>query len=411
MGPPEFAISEERAEKPDIFADLQRIIRGRMPELDGLRGIAVLSVVWHNGIWSSHWGTNNPIARLLNLSAGIGWVGVQLFFVLSGFLITGILLDEKNSPRQLRNFYVRRALRIFPLYYATLFFLFIALPGLGVSPVLDIDSNTQKIWYWLFLSNWSIPIIGGPGALSHFWSLAVEEQFYLLWPFAVVFMSHKGLAKLCLALVGSALIVRIGMVEYNLEYATWRAYEFTFARWDALAIGALLALSVRHRAWHAWIQPVVFPLVGAALAYILIFVAVEHNYAAVEHGIAAINQTVAALLFAALLYLGISSSSPKGSLWRRFLNGSMLCSVGKYSYAIYIFHYPLLIFFNLHVNKHFETFSTAYPVLATPLRVVVIALLSYLLAVCSWYVLEQPCLRLRRFFVNEEIRQRSPVLQ
>lgn len=411
MNQKEFAVSEGRDETPDIFANLQQIIRGRMPELDGLRGIAVLSVVWHNGIWGSHWETHGTLARLLNLSAGIGWVGVQLFFVLSGFLITGILLDEKNSPHHLRNFYVRRVLRIFPLYYATLIFFFIALPALGVNPVLDIDRNAQQIWYWLFLSNWSIPIIGGPGALSHFWSLAVEEQFYLVWPFAILLLSQKGLAKLCLLLVATALIVRIGLIEYNLEYATWRAYEFTFARWDALAIGALLALAVRNRVWHAWVQVVVYRLVVAALLYILVFIAIEHNYAPVEHGIAAINQTVAALLFAGLIYLGITSFSPSSESWRRFLNNSALRKVGKYSYAIYVIHYPLLVFFNLHINQYLEGFNTEYPLLFTPARVIAVAVISYFLAVCSWYVLEQPFMRLRRFFVDEKARHHSPVLR
>jgi peptidoglycan/LPS O-acetylase OafA/YrhL len=411
MNQKDFAIREEREEGPDTFAGLQRIIRGRMPELDGLRGIAVLSVVWHNGVWGSHWGAHNALVSLLNLSAGIGWVGVQLFFVLSGFLITGILLDEKNTPHQLRNFYVRRVLRIFPLYYATLFFLFIALPALGVSPVLDIKTDAEQIWYWLFLSNWSIPIIGGPGALSHFWSLAVEEQFYLLWPFAVMLLSHRGLARLCLAFVVSALIVRIAMIEYNFEYAEWRAYEFTFARWDALAIGALLALALRQPTWHAWVRAAAFPLVVTALMYILTFVIVQHNYAAVERGIGAINQTVAALLFAALVYLGITSVTGRSAPWRQFLNNGVLRNVGKYSYAIYVFHYPLLVFFNLYVNPHLVSFNAACPTLATPARIIVVALISYCMAVCSWYLLERPFMRLRRFFVNEQARQHAPALQ
>lgn len=396
----ESALSVAHAEADDVFTKLQRVIRGRMPELDGLRGIAILTVLWHNGVWAGHWSSTGTLTRLLNLSAGIGWVGVQLFFVLSGFLITGILLDEKGAPHQFRNFYVRRILRIFPLYYGTLFLLLVLLPALNVRAAIDMKNGTQQIWYWLFLSNWSIPIIGGPGALSHFWSLAVEEQFYLLWPFAVVGLSHKGLAKLCLGLVISALIMRVAMINYDLNFATWRAYEFTFARWDALAIGALLALTVRLREWQAWLQRFALPVAATALIYIAGFIAIEHNYAPVEHGVAALNQTIAALLFAALLYLGIRPLTTWSKGWCRFLNNRALRNVGKYSYAMYVFHYPLLMFFNIYLSESTKAFEAAHPLIWTPLRVAMVGIVSYGLAVGSWYLLEQPCLRLKRYFVS-----------
>ncbi len=396
------ALETQNAEAPDVFSALQKTVRGRMPALDGLRGIAILWVLWHNGVWAAHWEAHGALASVLILSAGVGWVGVQLFFVLSGFLITGILLDEKSSPHLFRNFYVRRILRIFPLYYGTLLLFFVALPALGVNPVLDIKESTPQIWYWLFLANWSIPTIGGPGTLSHFWSLAVEEQFYLIWPFTVAFLNNRKLAYLCVALIVGALVIRIILIAHGLMYAEWRAYEFTFARWDALAFGALVALMVRRREWHALLERWIIPVVVATSSYVVIFIIVEHNYASVGNGIAAINQTVVALLFAAALHLGLAPRAALSRLWVGFLENSALRKVGKYSYAIYVFHYPLLMFLKLHLIQYTTSLSASYPLLVTPLQVMAVGVVSYFLAVCSWYVIEQPCLRLKRFFISRQ---------
>ena len=107
-----------------------------------------------------------------------GWAGVQLFFVLSGFLITGILLETRDEKGALRRFLVRRGLRIFPLYYATLFVLLVVVPP---DPVVRAALHDQ-VYYWLYVSNWAQPFEHKIPTLAHFWSLAVEEQFYLLWP-------------------------------------------------------------------------------------------------------------------------------------------------------------------------------------------------------------------------------------
>src|SRR5579862_7894518 len=140
------------------------------PALDGLRGVAILSVM-----------VEHLAPRLL---AGGGWVGVDLFFVLSGFLITGVLLDGKDDPHRGRTFYVRRALRIFPLYYATL--ALITFGPLAKALALGLSAQTLG-WYWIYGTNWQIALgmahIGGP--IAYFWSLAVEEQFYLIWPLII----------------------------------------------------------------------------------------------------------------------------------------------------------------------------------------------------------------------------------
>jgi len=382
----------------DPLTELQCSVRTHLPVLDGLRGLAIIIVVWHNASFTNS--GDGEFAKFLSLFANMGWMGVQLFFVLSGFLITGILLDEKGAPRQLRNFYMRRVLRIFPIYYAVLLVAFIILPALGSAPAWSIANKSNEIWYWLYLVNWDIPIEGGGGGLSHFWSLAVEEQFYLLWPLAVIALSPRALSRLCLALIVSAPIARAVMIHHNLEFATWAAYEFTFARWDALAVGALLALIVRHRPWLERAVAILPKVLYGTLAYIAIYMAMNHNFAAVEHGLAALNQSVAALLFAAALFNGLFSSYPTASPWQTLLSSRALRNVGKYSYAIYIFHFPVVVALYAAWQKHFGEFQRLNPLLDSNIRLLLVALLSYLLAVCSWYVLEQPCLRLKRFFVN-----------
>ena len=158
-----------------------------IPALDGIRGLAILLVLLcHFPLY----GDMQPtifIDKLFYAMTRAGWCGVDLFFVLSGFLITGILYDAKGSRFFFRNFYMRRCLRIFPLYYGVLAVFFVIVPF-----VLPLGRNYElflkdQAWYWSYLTNIKIAIEGWPKfyALAHFWSLAVEEQFYFVWPFVV----------------------------------------------------------------------------------------------------------------------------------------------------------------------------------------------------------------------------------
>src|SRR3984885_11738011 len=148
----------------------------RIPQLDAVRGLAVLSVLLHN--------TDVDPAFPLGFIAANGWMGVDLFFVLSGFLITGILVDTKNSDGYFRNFYVRRCLRIWPLYYSLLFFMFVIVRFLSQSEFQAVVQTSSPWWAFpLFLQNFLLPIsTNAAGPLGVTWSLAIEEQFYLVWP-------------------------------------------------------------------------------------------------------------------------------------------------------------------------------------------------------------------------------------
>jgi peptidoglycan/LPS O-acetylase OafA/YrhL len=276
------------------------------------------------------------------------------------------------------------------------------LPALNSTPAWSVANKSQQIWYWTYLVNWAIPIVGGGGGLSHFWSLAVEEQFYLLWPLVVISLSRRSLSWVCVALIVSAPIARAVIIQHDFEFAKWAAYEFTFVRWDALACGAMLAVAVRYRPWLAIAVTLAPKIIYATLIYIAIFTVLKHNFAAVEHGIGALNQSVAALLCAAALFVGIFSAQPMPSRWQVLLNLSALRKVGKYSYAIYIFHFPIVVDLNPLWEKYFGDFQQTYPLLDNTARVLVVAVSAYLLALCSWHLLEQPCLRMKRFFINKK---------
>jgi peptidoglycan/LPS O-acetylase OafA/YrhL len=172
-----------------------------IPALDGLRGIAIILVMLH------HFTYYRPETGIDAVIAGVplfGWVGVDLFFVLSGFLITGILLDSRGSTRYFTNFYARRTLRIFPLYYLVLFLALVALPQFpSVHTVLAGDIEMPPRWpYWAYLTNFSVAERGFVhGWVDVAWSLAIEEQFYLVWPLVIWLCPQRLLPWLCTAIV------------------------------------------------------------------------------------------------------------------------------------------------------------------------------------------------------------------
>ena len=179
-----------------------------MPAIDGLRAFAVLAVLLVHFPYPGHY----ALFRTLHLTraADAGWVGVDLFFVISGFLITGILLDSKGSPHYFRNFYIRRALRIWPLYYAVLFFVLVVYPF--VHPTGSMVHQTASWFYYVFyIQNF---VLYGSRLLGVTWSLAVEEQFYTTWPVVVSMLSRKNFQRLVFMLLLAAPIIRIIVRPY-----------------------------------------------------------------------------------------------------------------------------------------------------------------------------------------------------
>jgi peptidoglycan/LPS O-acetylase OafA/YrhL len=216
----------------------------RNPRLDGLRGIAILLVVFHHGGLRLPL-SEGPALHLYATAVELGFVGVDLFFVLSGYLITGILLRTKDAPDYYRTFYVRRTLRIFPVYYLWLVFMLLVIPQLEFFAKFGYFQHAARFeptWYWLYLSNVKAALDGvwQHSLLSLTWSLAIEEQFYLVWPFVVRRLSREGLRRACLACLVLAPALRTGLVLADVNPLA--SVALTPCRIDTLAAGALLAV-------------------------------------------------------------------------------------------------------------------------------------------------------------------------
>jgi peptidoglycan/LPS O-acetylase OafA/YrhL len=311
--------------------------RERMPSLDGLRGIAMLIVVGCHLIWPSATFHFDWIDRVLIN----GWIGVDLFFVLSGFLITGILLDARDGPRYFRNFYARRALRIFPIYYLFLVALFIWLPfgswiTLRTLPWQYTHMASHSAWYWTHTVN----ILHARTEVTewfhtgHLWSLSVEEQFYLVWPALVFIIPRRRLPLACLLVCAIALLARVWWVATHDRLIG--AYILTPLRMDSLAFGALVAALARSADGSTflrrWYRPIGLSALAVALPVQVILGADLQNRWVIIVGYAA-----NAIVFAAIIVWLLVDARP-----RKRLEWAPLRSVGRVSYGGYLYHLPLI---------------------------------------------------------------------
>ncbi|HEX9942040.1 MAG TPA: acyltransferase [Thermoanaerobaculia bacterium] len=312
---------------------------GRLAALDGLRGIAILLVlVLHFTLY----GGGPPAAgidRFVRRFALAGWIGVDLFFVLSGFLITGILYDAKGGERYFRNFYVRRLLRIAPLYYGALAVFLVLLPALWPAHQGLRWLRGEGFWYWTYLLNFRIAAKGWPefGALGHFWLLAVEEQFYLLWPLAVFLLRRRPLMALCAAAAAGAVGVRLAL---HLAGNGPAAFVLAPARLDALAAGAFLALAVRGPGGPDAAARVARPAIVIGLAGLAVLFVWKGGLPSEDAAVAVAGYLLLAVLFAGILALAVAARpDSRGARW---LAAPALVFFGRYSYGLYVLHHPLL---------------------------------------------------------------------
>lgn len=376
---------------------------GHLPSLDGLRGLAILMVIAHNVqlLEAPHMEGGVKAAYFL---LNIGWIGVLLFFVLSGFLITGILLDTLDRPHALRHFLTRRALRIFPLYYGALLVIFVLLPSLGLQPDLYRAQAPYQGWLWVYLSNWTDPLGIGPGALGHFWSLAVEEQFYLFWPLLVfAARTPAAVARVSVMLALAAMASRALMVHNGVDANV--VYSWTHCRLDALALGALAAACWRIPACVAWLKSHVRSML-AIVALLFVFGGVlTRGFPRTSELGMAVGYGVLALTFTALIALAVwhdrraSRSAPAPALawWHRLLRTAPLQGVGKYSYGMYVIHKPLHDLLSIKVLAALNV-PTAGLLLNAGLHVLAMMLLSFSAAWLSYHLFEVHFLNLKRHF-------------
>ena len=354
----------------------------RVPALDGLRGVAVLLVVV-----SHSW-----IGPLFTFWPRMGWTGVELFFVLSGFLITGILLDAREAPGYFRNFYLRRVLRVFPLYYFVIagsFLLAAWLPA-ELAPKLVIPRGHE--WtYWFFLGNFSMARADmfsqfSPGVT---WSLAIEEQYYLLWAPVVLLLRGRALVYACGALYVLAILWR--SVLFGTHGWILAGLVLLPSQMDGLAVGSLLAVLFRAegsipqaRRWAPWI-------LAASAAGIVLNAIHAGAFFGTDARTSIVSLALYPLMYGSLLTLAVALP---GSAWAAALRVPLLRTFGRYSYAIYLLHYAILVA-TLVVERYLlKTFQMPGQLAYTALLVS----LSLAAGWVSWCLLEQPIQRLKRHF-------------
>lgn len=365
------------------------------PTLDGVRGIACLLVVTHNLLL-----IHAPVGLASYLFVAVldrGWIGVQLFFVLSGFLITGILLDTQHEPHYLKHFFVRRVLRIFPLYYGTLALLLIVLPAFELLPPSFKRDPPNEIYLWTYLWNWVHPFHIGKSSFPHFWSLCIEEQFYLLWPLLLLGRSPSGAVRVCAAVVLIGIASRVALLLAGAPVDA--VYEFTICRIDALAMGGMAAATLRDPQWAQRLLHHRHRLALAALAVLLGGALLTRGYPI----FGVVNQTIGysalAAAFTLFVLAAAGADATRAGGWPQLLRHPALRSVGKYSYAMYVLHVPLHLLVGLPLLARLGHADTRDPLVALA-YIVVGTLASYAVAALSYHGFEVHFLRMKGRFAS-----------
>jgi len=315
-------------------------------ELDGVRGIAIILVILFH----------------YNFLIGIGWIGVQLFFVLSGFLITSILLNSKknNLKFYLKKFYWRRSLRIFPLYYLYIIIIYF------VFLVSGYPSFFEELSPYLFTYTYNyFPLFNElkfDPVFTHFWSLSVEEQFYLIWPFIVYFFTNLQLRYILLMIIFLCPFYRFYMgeylldINYNHEVIGEIIYRLTPAQIDAFAIGALVPVFN--------LQKIKFDADSVFLLVVFAFIILGMwNFNSTDNisSISTFGYPIGGLInfqhvwsysiinFLSLALILIVLKSEESSWKIKFFGNKLLVSIGKVSYGMYVYHWILFAFFRAYI--------------------------------------------------------------
>ena len=373
-----------------------------VPAIDGIRGLAVLMVMIHHDfvvIIQTH------AQKIAFDILSTGWIGVELFFVLSGFLITGILLDTKREPHYFRNFYARRVLRIFPLFYLLAVFSFVVLPHLPLPPIKAgrFNSVGSDQWmYWTFLVNVAIAKVNlyRHGIMDVAWSLSIEEQFYLLWPLIVLGLRRRTLMIMCAFIIAGSPLLRLA--AWELGFTGKQIYVLTPFRLDGLAAGALLAGLVRSSGRDRLVTSRNASIVAAVGLVLFIGSVVIAGDPESEGRLVSIVGCSGAAI-ASLGLLSLTLSLPARSRLIGFFSSGAMRMFGKYSYALYLVHLPLraLVRDRFLKPEQFGQWPGGVFVAQTVFDIVSIAL-ALAVAIASWYIIERPALSLKRFFPNVE---------
>lgn len=360
-------------------------------ELDGLRGFAILIVTINR--FAKYVPTETKVGAALSELVHFGERGVDLFFVLSGFLITGVLLEAREKEHYFRNFFARRTLRIFPLYFASLFLFLVVIPAFWPQSHPFEAAKDQQFFLWTYLANVRIALQGEwcMGSLDHFWSLAVEEHFYLLWPFAILIWGRSKALPFAVMFAAGCGISRIAYATF---YENGVASDvMSVFRFDGLLLGSATACLVRGekpiKSYRKW------ALLGFALSALMIVV-----LELLGGRVFTITHSAWAIFWTCFLLVLISGT--RNSKTALILRGPGLRTLGKYSYAMYIFQSPLMPLASSLVSVagiaavlQMDPTSAVTPTL---LYTLIMFAVTYIVAIYSWNFMEKHCLKLKKFF-------------
>lgn len=369
--------------------DVPRTGETRIAELDGLRGIAVLMVIlFHFVVPAGE--TSNRVANTFYNTFRIGWAGVDLFFVLSGFLIGGILLDAKESKSYFKTFYLRRVYRIFPLYYlwVAIYFLIAAASSAHLAGQLAVFPGRWiyiPVYAFYLQNTWKLNATMASPWLAHLWSLAVEEQFYLVTPCLIRFLSRGKLLLLLLSTMVLAPLTRVLLVLYFPSH-TFAPYRMTVCRADALAAGVLIAMVWRDSTSLQWIlahrqaMNAVFGSLFLGVIYLAIFHPTQYGALSVL-GYSCIDLFFANLLLWTLLTLE--------GRWAAFCRRPFLMALGGVSYCMYVIHLAVNFLCHAVLAGSVQGIST-WPAFAATIAA---GGITWSIAKFSWRFFESPMLR------------------
>ena len=355
--------------------------------IDGLRALSIILVIFfHANLFEGRASDNLLVFNILNSFDA----GVSFFFLISGFLITGILVDTKNQEGFFKKFYARRFLRIFPLYYLILIGAFFIVPLFDHSRVAKW-ATVDSTWYWLFLSNYYIAFKGQfqHGLVDLSWSLSIEEQFYLVWPFVVYYLKPKNILRASLLGITLSLVLRIYFRSTGASDLL--IHLFTFSRLDGLCLGAILALGYRGL--------IKLPELSKIPVFIGVMPLLLHYFFLLNTSSASIflrgtfSYTLVALFFAFFFMKVISGE-------KSLFNNSLLITVGKYSYGIYLTHYPIASYLRPYFQNYFDKYyDIPLAIYGTQLIYVLIVLIGSLaISYAIFHFYEKHFLKLKKFF-------------
>jgi peptidoglycan/LPS O-acetylase OafA/YrhL len=367
-------------------SELPRAINAsnHIDSLDGWRGIAILLVfVFHY--------VPRELKNPLEFIASLGWSGVDLFFVLSGFLITGILYDSRESEGYFKAFYMRRILRLFPVY-----FLAVAVVLMGT----HLLSGTRSWVYIPFFFYGANIVLAFPSAqinflphfsCSHFWSLALEEQFYSIWPFVVFYVPRRRtLMMVCIAGIVAALSIRVSLLAIHAR--PWLAFAELPARMDSLLAGALLSLGIRGQQRERWLRPRTLRwCISLAMGTLVIAILISRSVSFISPSISTFGFSAIAIAGACIVALALVPNTFTSRLGKT----RVLRFYGRYSYGLYIWHFlpsPMLASWTMPGLEHVPV------ILAELIRLVVLLTAFTALSVMSYHLFEVHFLRLKARF-------------